>query len=351
MSKILLMNAISFGYQKYLESELMRPGNEVIDIDFPQLLPKEERNFLDNFCRFVSHDLKIFKGLYEARRERYYNKKFKEKMDLLRESEVLIVTVPYNLNIYYLEKIKREIPTLKVVALYLDSIATSKEINYVESTKNLYDLTISFDKYESEKFNLIYIPSFYIDIFNYTGEEKDIDIFFVGVLALRWERLKMCVDTLRFCKMNGLNGYLKLLLPSDKKHPFYEKIEKEILNGQISRDELDEITLKCSLTVEECATLMKRSKVAIEIIKEHQTAPTLRTFEALASETKLITNNEYIKDFDFYNEKNIKIIENDKCVLEKSFFTEKYERYDTIAVEKYSINSYINHVFKRVRNL
>ena len=70
-----------------------------------------------------------------------------------------------------------------------------------------------------------------------------------------------------------------------------------------------------------------------------------RVFESLRFSKKLITNNQSIRDYDFYSPNNILIWEKsiDKHkILE--FLEKNYEKLDRNIVEKYSFSSWINNV-------
>jgi hypothetical protein len=52
----------------------------------------------------------------------------------------------------------------------------------------------------------------------------------------------------------------------------------------------------------------------IEILQEGQSGPSLRYYEAVCYNKKLLTNNNYIKEFPFYNEKYMKIFNNENDI-------------------------------------
>lgn len=60
---------------------------------------------------------------------------------------------------------------------------------------------------------------------------------------------------------------------------------------------------------EEILEHMQRTKCIIEIMQEGQSGATLRYFEAVTMNKKLLTNNPHIKEFPFYNPKWMKIFQ------------------------------------------
>ena len=62
----------------------------------------------------------------------------------------------------------------------------------------------------------------------------------------------------------------------------------------------------------------QKSKVILDINHPYQRGLTLRTFEALGAK-KIITTNQEIKKFPFYNENNVFVIDRTNIRLNKSF--------------------------------
>ena len=62
------------------------------------------------------------------------------------------------------------------------------------------------------------------------------------------------------------------------------------------------------------------SRVVLDLPHPMQTGLTMRTIEAIGSKKKLITTNVDIVNYDFYNPKNILLIERENINFDKSFF-------------------------------
>ena len=54
---------------------------------------------------------------------------------------------------------------------------------------------------------------------------------------------------------------------------------------------------------------IKQSRAILDIVQSGQSGITLRPMEAMFYNKKLITNNIYIKEYDFYNPRNIFILQ------------------------------------------
>ena len=94
----------------------------------------------------------------------------------------------------------------------------------------------------------------------------------------------------------------------------------------------------------------RQSKVVLDICKGHHIGLSFRFFECLASETKIITNNKDIVNYDFYNPNNILVIDFEKDMLDKSTFDSflalPYQSVDKEILNKYDVKNWINYLFK-----
>ena len=71
----------------------------------------------------------------------------------------------------------------------------------------------------------------------------------------------------------------------------------------------------------------------------------MRTIESIGCQKKLLTTNKSIKEYDFYNENNICVIDRNNIELKKAFFLTPYEPIDKAIYEKYALKSWLNKIF------
>ena len=87
--------------------------------------------------------------------------------------------------------------------------------------------------------------------------------------------------------------------------------------------------------------LVKNSKVLLDFkVKEHD-GLSLRFFESLKYQKKIITNNKSVVEYDFYNPKNIFILHQDNVTDLKSFIFSDYDPLPIELVEKYSFSTWL----------
>lgn len=154
----------------------------------------------------------------------------------------------------------------------------------------LFDLMLSYDKGDVEKYGLTYHPTVFS---NYPVKiDKSIpssDIYFVGVPK---GRLSLILDT--FFKLKG-EGF---------ECDFY-------LSGVSSRDQVKEKGLNYidRMSYNENLKHVVRSKCLLEIIQNNAKGATVRTWEAIMYDKKLLTNNISVIDDFFYNKNYISLMD------------------------------------------
>ena len=100
------------------------------------------------------------------------------------------------------------------------------------------------------------------------------------------------------------------------------------------------------LSIKDTAYKMRISKVALDVQFGTQTGLTMRTIESLASQTKLITTNAQVKKYDFYNSKNICVIDKENPVVPKEFLESEYVNIPEEILYKYSLHNWIKKIFE-----
>ena len=150
----------------------------------------------------------------------------------------------------------------------------------------------TFDPIDAKKFGIEFKPYFYPEEYMVDCDEKvDIkqDVFFVGVDK---DRLGIIKDLHKKFEQMNLTDKLMIVATPHKKY---------------SRS--DEKWLAKRVPYEKIAENIKQSRAILDIVQSGQSGITLRPMEAMFYNKKLITNNIYIKEYDFYNPHNIFILQ------------------------------------------
>lgn len=89
---------------------------------------------------------------------------------------------------------------------------------------------------------------------------------------------------------------------------------------------------------------ISQSKVLVDILQNGQYGITLRTYEALVSKKKLITNNTQIKKYPFYAKENIFILGEDEISTLKTFIKMPFNDFYDFSI--YMIENWINDFYQ-----
>ena len=87
--------------------------------------------------------------------------------------------------------------------------------------------------------------------------------------------------------------------------------------------------------------MVKNAKILLDFKAIGHNGLSLRFFESLKYEKKLITNNTSVVDYDFYNPNNIFILHKDSLEDLEKFIRSDYEKLPTEVVESYSFKAWL----------
>lgn len=234
------------------------------------------------------------------------------------ERNSLIIVFDSSFTRYNIKLLRERLPNSKIVFWYWNTVDSDKYLKLIRSTcTSIY----SFDKLDCEKYNLKFIPQFYWNYKN-LSESKEFDILFVGYVKNRLKKLENIYN--EFLDL-GLNIHFHVIKSNPNDKSAYIDLKK------------DDITYK------EVVKLISKSKCILDISKDGQSGLSMRPLESLFFQIKLITNNPYITEYDFFNENNICLI-NDKKQDFKSFLNLKTKKNSKKIINKYHINNWLNKI-------
>ena len=142
----------------------------------------------------------------------------------------------------------------------------------------------SFDSDDCERYGFILRPLFYIN--DNKDDSKIYDISFVG--NEHTNRFQTILEIKKVCVENGLRYRFVVTMT---KSSFMK------LKSCYSEMDYADIALKGSIPYGEYQDIIRKSKTVIDIPRETQSGITMRTLEALATCTKVITTSKHIKQY------------------------------------------------------
>lgn len=318
--KILLICPKFFDYHIEFINELKELG---ADVDY-----YDERPSNKNIVKAL---LRLNSNLAELISKKYYRKlshAIKEK-----KYDYMLIIKPEAITIDFIKEFKDRNPNARVCMYLWDSMMNNKSAKYkIELADNVY----SFDAEDCKKYKLKFRPLFYTSQYHdlqKSKKENEYDLLFIGT-----------VHSDRYKVLNNL----KIQMESEgKKVYFYMYIQSKIVYlirkfifNEFKGSHIDEFKFK-PLNQRDVIKLVEKSNTIIDIHHPKQTGLTMRTIEMLGANKKLITTNEAIVDYDFYNKNNIQVVNRNIDNLEIEFLNGKYNSLDDEVKMKYSIKSWL----------
>ena len=184
---------------------------------------------------------------------------------------------------------------LSFVLYYLDIIncAVSKNAYYLQR-KNVFDIVYTVDFSDALKYNIIFWPTLYSVDKQFANAVTNHDIYFCGVSK---DRCELLLQILQDSIMQGVRIGMDIICYEDAdKYQNYKKVinirtpEQYLRYPEVLKHELS-------------------ANCILEIVQKGQAALTLRAYEAVVYNKKLLTNNKTILNFKYYDPRYMKYFE------------------------------------------
>ena len=246
-----------------------------------------------------------------------------------KKYDIVLVIVGRHLDPKLLKEYREAQHQAKFILYLWDDIA---RVEQYEENRVFYDEIYSFDLKDVEQYGVKHHPLFYLNEYMYMGEEKKHIFGLTGSIhsgrTQVWDKIitKYKLDINKcslFLLGMTMNDYMRTILPPRDKWVNLKYVHIRGLNTQ------------------QMAELAKNTKVTLDVQFSSQAGLTIRTFESLASNTKLITTNPYVKKYDFYEYGNICVIDKDNPEIPSQFFETDYNEIPEDIVKKYSVDNWM----------
>lgn len=320
--KILFLSPAFFNYEKVIQDKLESMGAEVTYYDERAVKSAFDRALLKVFpSLFIGKAQKYYDSILQANRSQSFDYILIIKCDMVSEKTLCAI--------------KRNFPTAKLCLYLWDSIKNSPGI---KKKLHYFDYTTSFDRADCNSLReLQFRPLFYSDSFNHVqnAENNDYkyDVAFCGTIhSDRYEVLKKIESQ---CEKNKLKYYSFYYLQSKFIYYFYRCIKPEFKG--VGRNNFSFL----KKTHGEIAEIERSSKVIVDIQHPAQSGLTMRTIEMLGIHKKIITTNTEIINYDFYDPRNICVIDRQNPIVDLTLFETPYQILPEDVYRKYSLECWI----------
>ncbi len=318
-------------------------GNNILIIG-PKFFGYEE--FLIKKCNELNFNAKF----YDERLKGFLFKaivrlKFKKVISLLiylkylrlikkyknTEFDKILIISPETIDKRSMLLLKNNFYNSKFILYMWDSLANKNSIEIIK----YFDKKITFDNNDAKNYNdFEFLPLYYIDevYHNLNISLKKYDIALIA--SLHSDRFQIFKEFYKIAKDKSLNFYFHIYTKNILLYFYFKYIKK------IKGLELKYIKFK-SLSFKQINKIYNNSKAVIDINHNLQNGLTNRTFEVLASNTKLITFNSNINSYDFYTPENIKILNRSKIEIDNEFINNPFKE---ISLKNYEVKNWLLNI-------
>lgn len=314
--KITIISLDKWGYNQFIADELNARGITVKHINFYSFkyeYPTPFHKTLNFFTKTLFN--------YNFKRE-HLAKKLLTLLKSQEKQDAILIIKGDDLSINTIKKIKQN--TSKLITFLNDSMSRYPRMKKVFP---YFDDIYSFDPDDVSKYGFKTITNYiYFDYKNTSKTKPDFDVFNISSLDKRAETMPRFVD---YFKKHNIN--FKLIAYDEDENQELEKLGIELTTKIYS--------------LEEVFQLVTQSKILLDLQRPKQKGLSFRIMEAIALEKKIISTNKDLINYDFYNPKNIAIVNYKNIRINPSFFRTPYESIAPEIVEKYHISSWVNEVF------
>lgn len=321
--RILFFSPVFFGYEDKIKKKMLELGAKVDSFD--------ERSVVSAFGRAL---LKLNRNIFHQRTENYYAK---------------ILSIVKKENYDYVLFVKCDMPTERILKTYrkyfkkakfcLHMWDSIKNIPGIEKKFKYFDFISSFDRMDCEVYpELHFRPLYYCDEYRReenAAEEYDYDLCFIGTIhSDRWKILK---ELRKQSEKKNLRIFYYPYLQSRFIYYFYRLIKPEFWGTPIDQFRFEK------LSGDLISEKVEKSRVVIDIQHPGQTGLTIRTIEMIGMNKRLITTNQDIKNYDFYDPENVCIMDRRNPVMNMNFKLD-YKPLNKALYHKYSLEAWIYEV-------
>jgi hypothetical protein len=321
---ILIVSVKFFNYENLIKEELIKAGANVDLFD--------ERPSNSVLSKAI---IRVRKSLYRH----IIKKHFKKIINQIRPKtyDYFLLIKGEAVPSFFLEFLRKNNPGIQMIYYTYDSFKNN--LNGLDNL-SFFDKKFTFDRKDSEKYNLSFRPLFYAPEYSIVAKEENsnkYDLSFIG--TAHSDRYRISQNLGEECFRLGLKMFNFYFSPSKLLFNFKKITDKYFLNFDRKK-----ISFK-SLSHSEIINIYRESGAILDINHPGQDGLTMRTFETLGAKKKLVTTNENIKDYPFYNESNILIIDRNNPYIPLIFFKKKFEDIDPDVYYCMSLKGWLEELF------
>lgn len=318
-----MANMLFIGPKFYNYHEVIKNGFEKVGFCVDYFDDRPDSSFMTKVL------VRINRRLIRGKIKKYFNSILNKTNG--KKYDVVFVLYGQSFDKNLMKVLKEQHPESRFIFYMYDPISSLPDR---KEFVDVFDDCYSFDSDDCKKYGFKLVPLFY-SFKNF--EKKDIvyDACFISTMMPgKYSKSK---EIIRQLSEHGYNVFTHMFIQSKLVYKYFKIKSKDFKKSKIK-----EFTFK-RLSNTEMNNIISQSRYIIDCQKEGQSGLTIRTFEALSAEKKLITTNSNIKEYDFYRPENIYVfdghIDFDDIFFKKSFVPLSFE-----VKANYSIDSWVKKI-------
>ncbi len=312
--KITIISLDQWGLDKYIVNYLNKKSSiEVHHIDFSTftyIYP----SFFHKIINFFSKNLFNYNF-----KKAHLNKEIINQLKELPKQDKILMIKADHLLLQKIGEIKNY--TYEFIAFFSDSINKDPEIKKIH---HLFDKIYSFEKNDASNYNFNFITNYIYKEQNKGFTKKEFSVFNVSAFDKRIKLIEKIA-----LKLDVIAPNYKII--SVGKATFNSSSNIAFTNDRIKLNDAEKY--------------INNSIALLDINREGQQGLSFRVFESLGYKKKLITTNEDIINYDFYNKNNILVINKNDIKIPVDFFKTPYQNIPASIYNKYCLGQWVKTVF------
>lgn len=320
LRRVLLIAPPVFGYDEDIRSEVERRGFAV------DLVP--DRPFRNSLLVATAKLRPEVTLIYTDRLYRRLLESFGA-----RDYQAILVVNGQTVSRKILRLLRATYPRARIVLYMWDSMENRPG---VLSKLDQFDAAFSFDPESARKHGMTLRPLFFSKDFEEmppTG--LDFDLSFVG--TIHTDRYAV-IERLRRQLPYGARTYWYLYLKARWVYHWWRIVKPSMRRAASSEFRF------VPLRREGLRDTFARSRAVLDIEHPLQRGLTMRTFETLGARRKLITTNAQIRDYDFFSDRNICVIDRQRPVIPGEFLESPFQDIPTCTYRRYTLASWVEEI-------
>lgn len=231
--------------------------------------------------------------------------------------------------------LRNNFPAAKFILYMYDSLR-NKNAKYIYK---YFDRCLSFDPDDCKRYNFIFRPLFFMNSFEASKNVQNYKYDFCFIGTIHSDRAKILYQLKKQFDANDYSYFYYLYVPGKMMYMLRWIFDKYV--RKFGEKYIHTVPIEKKVV----SDVSKHSKCIIDINHPKQIGLTMRTIEMLGLKRKILTTNENIKDYDFYNPANQIVVSRKNIIIPKQNVSEIYETLDDKIYNLYNLKSWVLRIF------